>query len=81
MRITKAELNDYNRMFAHFGGKITSLDEKAGIAVIEFGELSKLDVFVKRIKTDPTVSDIANYDVAMLDGRAILTITSKLESI
>jgi len=75
MRITKSELNDYNRMFAHFGGKITSLDEDAGVAVVEFDEISKLDVFVKRVNADPVTSELANYDVAMLDGRGILTIT------
>ena len=81
MRITKAQRNDYNRLFAHFGGKITRIDEDAGVAVVEFDEIAKLDVFVKRTKADSVVSDIANYDVAMLDGRGILTITSNTGAI
>ena len=81
MRITKAERNDYNRLFAHFGGKITRLDEAAGVAVVEFDEIAKLDVFVKRVNADLDVSDLASYDVAMLDGRGILTITSNTGAI
>ena len=81
MRITKSLMNDYNRMFAAVGGKITSLDEDAGVAVVEFDEISKLDSFVKQINADLVAPTLADYDVAMLDGRGILTITSKLGDI
>jgi hypothetical protein len=68
-------------MFAHFGGKITSIDEDAGVAVVEFDEISKLDTFVKRVNADLVAPELASFAVAMLDGRGILTITSNTGAI
>lgn len=81
MRIAKSEMTQYNRMFASIGGKLTSVDEDAGVAVVEFDEISKLDSFVKQINADLVAPTLADYDIAMLDGRGILTITSKLGNI
>jgi hypothetical protein len=75
MRITKSQINQYNRLFATLGGNLTSVDEDAGVCVLEFNDISRLDSFVKTINADPVASKLANFDIVMLDGRGILTIT------
>lgn len=71
-------LNEYEEMFAEFGGELLTFDTETHTATIGFDKSSDMDTFMGLVNGNLVVPLLGDFTTDVVNGRSILTIVSRL---